>query len=1144
MAGHDPFEGLEFTMFPTTEAFIAEVMRRLDGLPANEAASALVGAWRRRWPVNAWVLAVETWIGLDDTIIADRDRLASQLQLWLAGVKDDSGCLVIALSLCWLRPSGRGEVASYRLLDAFVIGSDDTIIADRDRLVTQLQQRLAGTAPNLAAIVIHNLSLCWLRPSGRGEVASYRLLDAFVIGSDDTIIADRDRLATHLQLRLAAVTADIAAMLINQVSALWSGATGRGELATGRLLDAFVIGSDDTIIADRDRLVTQLQQRLAGVEANVAAKFIGHLSILWGRPNGRGDLASNRLLDAFVIGPDETIIADRDRLATHLQLRLAAVEANVAAIVIYSLSVFWLRPSGRGEVATTCLMEACLRLTDMIIDDHDHLARHLDGSGVLSSSVADLIGCQLFVLWGGSRRQAALRLVAAWFKAAPDEPHFWASGDVHARVSVSHAWARLLRANSLEPARRVAMASRASAKVREVFMAGPGDSATENVIVLAIAEGLYGFGELLVRERERLGLDPATPLLLFERVENIGLLSRAIAHARVAAELVAGPNTIPPGVDMAESFAQTAGADASGFGPMLSAIRERTPARFAAGNRASEHWGRFQSDVDGIDGARSSDLRSDPPNFPLPELNTSEDLAKLLRRNEVWIRFAALPEGKLAWWAATVSEDGGSVRVLREGSTARNAEVEMLRAVLRFDLECERVMWAEAVANGGFSRERLGNRWSVGRAMREQSAAENVFREWQRQRPMLYGLLQKSRYIRKDTQESRESRRWMREMVLEELKFMQDDPAALIEGLDSQSGRVPGPVATKAHACPIEPRQGWFARLFGGKTTRTGSGPRLDETRPQSSNGKSRTAIVGQLLDQALDRLVAAMAEHIDLTPLGNMPDIDWSNMDVLLQPDGPLTGMPIDLLPFGRSGRTMAEAVRSVSHGLSLTMRHYLESVSPPMGGPGRVLCASWLPEDDRRHMPEVMRLGIDLRRDLDGTDITIDVLTHEAQSRASKSRVSNLLGDAAHGYRLAVLAGHGDAEQYGIKLSGGLWQGEGTDLRDLDALILMACSVGRMDRTGVLFTDGMYANLAARSKVKRVVAASWPIGGRVAAQFTRELVKSWSGLLGRPDHEPGSFARSFHAVRLSWMMPGKGATRRPGDRWLAAAFAMYGLP
>jgi len=145
-----------------------------------------------------------------------------------------------------------------------------------------------------------------------------------------------------------------------------------------------------------------------------------------------------------------------------------------------------------------------------------------------------------------------------------------------------------------------------------------------------------------------------------------------------------------------------------------------------------------------------------------------------------------------------------------------------------------------------------------------------------------------------------------------------------------------------------------------------------------------------------------------------------------------------------------------------------------------------------------------------------------------------------AEPGFRTVTVCGHGSISTGGIQLAEPQpWRGDGCDWRGVGLLLLVSCSVGRLQQTGDQDVEGLCVRLALH-RARAVLACRWPVVTPHAIAFANEVVAQYL----RP--EPGTLARAraLNAARHHFLTGDN--HRRPGELAglnTVAAFELYGL-
>lgn len=171
-----------------------------------------------------------------------------------------------------------------------------------------------------------------------------------------------------------------------------------------------------------------------------------------------------------------------------------------------------------------------------------------------------------------------------------------------------------------------------------------------------------------------------------------------------------------------------------------------------------------------------------------------------------------------------------------------------------------------------------------------------------------------------------------------------------------------------------------------------------------------------------------------------------------------------------------------------------------------------------------------------------------------ATPRSVGMLLGNKDCPVGLAVIGGHGEISgEPGVNLASNdgrgyaRWCGQAAGpLDDLDLLILVSCSIGRLAQSGYRDVEGFVTDLFAAG-ARSVIAARWPIAGdERLAKFVTRVVENYLQLLQATGGKPAEMirARALNMARKQ-MLDEKGRATLPEHTAFHAvtAFELYGL-
>lgn len=134
--------------------------------------------------------------------------------------------------------------------------------------------------------------------------------------------------------------------------------------------------------------------------------------------------------------------------------------------------------------------------------------------------------------------------------------------------------------------------------------------------------------------------------------------------------------------------------------------------------------------------------------------------------------------------------------------------------------------------------------------------------------------------------------------------------------------------------------------------------------------------------------------------------------------------------------------------------------------------------------------------------------------------------------------VCGHGHRQDPGVSLSDGLWRGQGCDFSKVGMLLLVSCSLGRIEQTGDRDVGGFSVELAVHH-ARSVLSCRWPVSAGAAVKFAEQVLGAY--LTALEGGESGKLrSRALNSARLALL----GSPSQPGvGLHTAAAFELYGL-
>ncbi|HEX3152683.1 MAG TPA: hypothetical protein VHR66_31715 [Gemmataceae bacterium] len=319
-------------------------------------------------------------------------------------------------------------------------------------------------------------------------------------------------------------------------------------------------------------------------------------------------------------------------------------------------------------------------------------------------------------------------------------------------------------------------------------------------------------------------------------------------------------------------------------------------------------------------------------------------------------------------------------------------------------------------------------------------------------------------------------------------------------------------------------------------------------------------------LDTATEKFLKAVADVWDLRPLA--PFL-FAETDLYVQPDDALHAVPFAFLPV--DGGRLFDRVRTVQVVLSPLLAAWLKEVDIPIREPTRRLMALSYVEGRldlaARGAAYLHRQHWELARD--------QAIASHLSDQGSHAGLAGAL--AAHGpFPLVTVCGHGTSPPLdfrptfpfqpfasrtaAVRLADGDWTGghlldrtgrggqTACDLSNVEFLVQVSCSVGRVADRGWTDADGFCVELAV-SRCRSTFAALWPIHTVHAAKFVTDVAAEYiklrdeeANLHRRSASEAALRGRAVAMARRNWQKaftPGDGVGLNT-----AAAFQLYGLP
>jgi hypothetical protein len=295
--------------------------------------------------------------------------------------------------------------------------------------------------------------------------------------------------------------------------------------------------------------------------------------------------------------------------------------------------------------------------------------------------------------------------------------------------------------------------------------------------------------------------------------------------------------------------------------------------------------------------------------------------------------------------------------------------------------------------------------------------------------------------------------------------------------------------------------------------------------------------------------LNAATAEYLAevgfVCDLGTLAEHLEPGLDVVVQADDVLHAVPVAHL--GVSGKPLWEQVRSVRASLSVLLdvvqRRIEQEHEGEVPSSRRLMTVSWVrPGDPVRHATQRLHRE---QQEL-ASPSRFDLEWRGAAEDPTATPGTLFRGIDGGPLRALTVCGHGDERRAGVRLAGAgegerLWSGQGRDLGGVEWLLLVSCSVGRVQGSSERDVEGLCVELALH-RCRSVLAAKWPVEGLQATAVAGRVLEEYLGL--RRQFDAGQLGPDLSDARLRSLALNR-ARQWLGPDYLntLAAFELYGL-
>lgn len=295
-------------------------------------------------------------------------------------------------------------------------------------------------------------------------------------------------------------------------------------------------------------------------------------------------------------------------------------------------------------------------------------------------------------------------------------------------------------------------------------------------------------------------------------------------------------------------------------------------------------------------------------------------------------------------------------------------------------------------------------------------------------------------------------------------------------------------------------------------------------------------------LRPALDGATKQYTEAVSsVWPLDALVPLLSQDIDVVLQLDDVLHGVPIANLLI--AGKPLYQRVRSLRSSLSVLLamlQRDIEEEYPPLSnGPRQMLVLSGFEDEGAKNAAMYLHEG---HKALAG-EYGLSYYAAADNPKASPGIVKRAL-DELGSLSLLSVCGHGSRYQAGVWLHDKIWAGGGCDLSRIEWLLMVSCSIGRLEQTGDLDVEGFCVELALH-RSRSALACRWPVHGFEAISFANEVVHQYLNLLKEGETDKScARARALNLARNVFLNPSPGQDM---DKYVglntAGAFELYGI-
>lgn len=246
--------------------------------------------------------------------------------------------------------------------------------------------------------------------------------------------------------------------------------------------------------------------------------------------------------------------------------------------------------------------------------------------------------------------------------------------------------------------------------------------------------------------------------------------------------------------------------------------------------------------------------------------------------------------------------------------------------------------------------------------------------------------------------------------------------------------------------------------------------------------------------DQERDRITAEYVQEVSMIWQLDalIPALDPSVTDLVLQLDDVLHAIPVAHLPV--QGQPLFSYVRSIRESLAFLLNELQQDIEYKMlenwNSGNRLMTVSWFKPSE----PSGIHQGayqLHAKQSELAKVYGMEWYSASVQPPGSIGAVRSGLKQKGN-FRVVTICGHGDRDR-GVQLADtDPWRGQDCPLDQVDFLVLVSCSVGRIIESGTRDVEGLVVELAIY-RARSVLACRWPIHCISAPTFANAVIENY---------------------------------------------------